>query len=227
MGTILASSIINKAATTLFDINGAKWNRKELLGWVNDAQRQIAIVDPTATNVTVAMQLAAGTRQSIPADGWTLLDVYRNMGTSGTVPGASLRVVLRRHLDLFNPSWHSATQVTAPTEYLYDPNDKTKFWVNPPSDGSGYVEVNYSQTPPDLPAETSAISVNDVLEPMILDYVLYRACEKDGADSPGPEMAAKYKAAFVEGMSAKDSMQAATNPNMSITRQAPPASGGG
>lgn len=83
MGTILASAIINKAANQLTDSTNVRWTRVELLGWLNDGQRQIVLMTPASTNKVQTVQLVAGTRQSIPTDGWTLLEVIRSMGQIG------------------------------------------------------------------------------------------------------------------------------------------------
>lgn len=223
MGTILASSIITKASTVLFDVIGIEWSRLELLGWLNDGQRQIVTMAPSANNRTVAIPLVRGTRQSIPADGWTLLAVYRNFGTDGSTPGRSVRLVARKMLDAFNPNWHADPTATVVQDYLFDPMDQTKFWVYPPSDGTGSVEVNYSSSAADLTAETQPIAVNDVFEPMLLDYILARACSKDSEFSPGMDLAEKYMGSFTTNMTAKIAAETASNPNGELKRVMPGA----
>ena len=221
MGTILASAIINKTAVLLYDVINIKWSRLELLGWLNDAQRAVVIQDPSANNLTKAIQMAGGTRQSIPADGWTLLDVYRNMGTSGTIPGRALRIVEKKALDAFNPNWHFATTSQVVREYCFDGNDQTKFWVSPPSDGTGWIEVNYSQVPADLALETAAITLNDVFEPMLIDYMMYRAYSKTG-DLGNPDLAEKHWSAYDGQMKTKLGAQTGSDPNGMIAKPAPP-----
>ena len=103
MSVITAASIIDKAAKLLMDVNNVKWTRSELLGWINDAQRQIVIMSPNATNKVATIKLVAGTRQSIPSDGWTLLNIIRYMGTDGTKPGRAVRLASYDMMDSFNP----------------------------------------------------------------------------------------------------------------------------
>jgi len=95
MGTVTAGTIISKAATQLIDISGVRWTRAELLGWLNDGLRQIVVMQPNASATRSAVQLAAGTRQTLPSGGWMLLSVYRNMGTTGTTPGRAVRISSR------------------------------------------------------------------------------------------------------------------------------------
>ena len=87
MGTVTAQTILNKAAIQLTDIANIRWTRAELLSWLNDGMRQIVVIQPSASSTTSVVKLDAGTRQTIPDDGWLLLAIYRNMGTTGTTPG--------------------------------------------------------------------------------------------------------------------------------------------
>jgi len=81
MGTVTAKTIIDKAAIQLIDLTNIRWTRAELLSWLNDGMRQIVLIQPSASTTTVSKLLVAGTRQTLPVDGWLLLSVYRNMGT--------------------------------------------------------------------------------------------------------------------------------------------------
>ena len=98
MGTITGTTLINKVGFILFDTNNEKWARTELLGWINDGQRVILTLDPKANNNEAAMPMVAGTRQNRPTDGWTLIEVKRNMSTTttpGDTPGPAVRIVDR------------------------------------------------------------------------------------------------------------------------------------
>ncbi len=78
--TVTVQSVLDRVQQTLQDTAGIRWSStNELVLWVNDAQREIALYKPdaTATNATVA--LSEGTKQTIPDDGNRLLRVVRNM----------------------------------------------------------------------------------------------------------------------------------------------------
>ena len=216
MGTITAQSIINKAAIQLTDIGNTRWARAELLGWLNDGQRQIVTMAPNATNKISTVQLVAGTRQTIPADGWTLLEVIRYMGTDGTKPGRAVRVTSRELLDSYNPDWHSDTASTVPKHYLFDQQDQTAYFVYPPNNGKGYVQINYSPVPTDLASESSTISLNDIFQTALLDYILYRACSKDAEYAPGLTLAAGYLQTFMTAMGIKSQTEIANSPNQQL-----------
>jgi hypothetical protein len=212
MGTVTAKSIIDKAATQLTDISGVRWTRSELLGWLNDGLRQIVLIQPNASNVVTAIKMVAGTRQTLPSDGWLLMSVNRNMGTNGTTPGRAVRMISRELLDGFNPDWHTDTKTVAAKNYLYDIQDQTAFWVYPPNTGTGYVEINYSKQPTDLTAETQVIPIFDVYQQALLDYVLYRACSKDAEYAPGLQLGQGYLSTFVAAVQGKEISENKNNP---------------
>lgn len=216
MGTITGTTIINKVATQLLDVANTRWLRPELLGWLNDAQRQIVLMQPSACSKTVPMPTVLGTRQNIPADGWLLLDVYRNMGATGTIPGRAVRVVSRKVMDAQNPYWHTIPVAGAVTNYIYDIQDQTAFYVYPPSNGSVYLEVNYSQVPADLTAEASPIQIGDYLATVIIDYILFRANAKDAEYAAGVQLSQGYWGAFTAALGYKDKAEAENSPNQSL-----------
>lgn len=216
MGTVTAKTIIDKAATQLIDIAGVRWTRSELLGWLNDGMRQIVLMQPNATNTVVSKQLAAGTRQSLPADGWLLLTITRNMGTNGTTPGRAIRVVSREVMDAFTPDWHTATASAVTKNYLYDMQDQTAFYVYPPSNGQGYVELNYSKQPADLTAETQVIPIFDVFQGALVDYILYRACSKDAEYAPGLALAQGYIQTFIAAVGGKEASEVKNTPENAL-----------
>jgi hypothetical protein len=187
-----------------------------LLGWLNDAQRQIVIFSPNATNKVTVMKLDSGTRQNIPSDGWTLLDIIRYMGTDGTHPGRALRLASQELMDAFNPNWHSMTPSTVPQTYIFDQQDQTVFYVYPPNNGKGYIQLNYSPEPTDLTSETQTIAVKDIFQTAILDYVLYRACSKDAEYAPGLQLASGYLQTFLATMGQKTTSELANSPNQQL-----------
>ena len=221
MSTITAKTIIDKAVIQLTDISSVRWTRAELLGWINDAQRQIVIMSPNATNKISVIKLNAGSRQSIPSDGWTLLEIVRYMGTDGTKPGRAIRLASREQIDSFNPDWHSDTPAATPRHYIFDLQDQTAFFVYPPNTGTGYVEINYSPDPTDLTTETSVIYLNNIFETAILDYVLYRACSKDAEYAPGLQLAAGYLNTFMTSMGQKSNSEESNSPNQQFTPKDP------
>lgn len=216
MGTITAATIINRAATQLLDAGNTRWTRSELLQWLNDGQRQIVQIKPTNNNKVVSLALVAGTRQTLPADGWMLLGVTRNLGMNGSTPGPAVRLASREIMDSLNPNWHTDTADAVVQNFIFDLADQTAFYVYPPSPGGNHVEVNYSQIPPDVAAEGNPIGVSDILQTTLLDYILFRANSKDSEYAAGLQLATAYWAAFTNALGAKDSAEKENNPNQRL-----------
>lgn len=198
MGTITAGSVLDKAAIQLFDVPNVRWTRAELLNWLSMGQRVLILAVPEASAATGVVTLVPGSKQSIPTDGWMLFSANRNLGPSGNAPGLTLEPITRDILTRNNPSWSSASSAASgQTAYFYTPLDKMTWWCYPPADSSGNkIEVTYSVAPTTIASEAATLLVNDVYEPVLLDYVLYRACSKDAEYAPGMQLAGMYMQSF-------------------------------
>lgn len=214
--TTTAQTILDKVARELHDISGLRWTRAELLAWLNDGLRQIVLQQPTATNTVSAVKLSSGTRQTLPTGGWLLLNVVRNMGTDGATPGRAVRVVSRELMNAFNPDWHTDTATAAARNFIYDLADQTKFFVYPPNDGTGYVEINYSSQPSDLTAESQTIPMFDIYQQALMDYIMYRTCMKNVDYAQGAQLAAGYLATFNAGLGAKETSEIKATPEQAL-----------
>jgi hypothetical protein len=212
MGTVTAQTIINKAAIQLTDIANVRWTRAELLSWLNDGMRQIVTMQPNASSTTVSKLLTAGTRQTIPSDGWLLLQIYRNMGTTGSAAGRAIRIVSREVLDGFDPYWHTGIPKAEVKNFIYDAQDQTAFYVYPPNTGTQYIELNYSAQPANLTTENQVIPIFDVFQSALVDYILYRACSKDAEYAPGLQLAQAYLTTFTIALQGKATTEATNDP---------------
>lgn len=213
MGTILASAITGKAQIILQDTTGIRWPlATELLGWLNDGQREVATVYPDQASVTGNLTLVTGTKQTLPAGGITLLKLMRNMG-AGTMPGNAIRKVPQEILDSQVPGWHALTAVSDIRHYVYDTRAPRVFYVYPPSTAGNQVEGLYTVSPTDLTTTAQAIGIDDVWANALLDYVLYRAYNKD-LEMAGDENRAKdHKAAFDNLLATKKAVDVSLKPS--------------
>jgi hypothetical protein len=224
MGTLLASDVIDRVGTALYDTNNAKWSVPELLGYLNDGQRVIAGMQPTDIQTIQIAPLIPGARQVLPLGAWMLNDVLRNMGTNGLTPGRAIRIISRRLLDAFNPLWMTGPQSAVVQSYIFDLRDQISFFVYPPSTGGVYVEVNYSGTPTPLTAETQPINILDIMEEALFNYMMYRACGKLADYSPGPQVAAAFWSIFNEVLGVRANAEDIAIPNAELERSVPPPS---
>jgi len=154
MPAITALEVISKAETLLQDTTNVRWSELELLGWLNDAQREVSMLRPDACSRMVNIALVAGTRQSLPVDGTATLRATRNMGAGGVTPGRAIRHVPIDLLDSNVPGWHSATATAEVLHVAVDHRLPRTFFVYPPSTGAAQIEMIYSAPPADVAALT-------------------------------------------------------------------------
>lgn len=224
--TITAQSIIRRCVETLQDNTSIRWPVNELVRYLNDGQREIALHRPDSMRTNAAVSLVAGSRQAIPIGGTKLIEVVRNSAGNKR----AIRQVNREILDAQSPGWHNLTGVTEVLHFTYDPRDPTTFYVYPPAAASGAsVDLVYSATPSDVtePADgalytavTGNISVPDIYGNVIQDYILYRAYTKDSTYAGNATRAAAHYAQFANalGIEVKATVAVAPttagNPNM-------------
>jgi hypothetical protein len=216
MGTISATELINQAAIQLLDTANTRWTRSELLGWLSMAQRTITLAQPYANAKTVLSDLVPGTRQSIPSDGWMLLDVYRDFMADQVTPVRAVRIIDRQIIDSQMPTWHAAAQTSPVQNYIYSLTDPLAYYVYPPSDGTHFLELNYSQIPADILVEANAITIPDIYAPVVLDYMLMKACMKDAEYAPGLQLATQYAAQVEKAIGADQASLLADNPDLQL-----------
>lgn len=202
-----------------------RWSRAQLLDWLSVGQRYAAMVQPSTSSTTTVEKLQPGTRQRIPMDGWMLLDIVRNMGSDGNTPGRAVKVISRRLLDAFDPSWHSAAASAITQNYIFDTQSPYFYYVYPPSNGTGYLQYVYSAVPVPLVSETDAISIPDVYEDALNHYVMFRALSKN-AEFAGSPQADQYLMLFNAALGAKQTAEQANNPNIGLVPPSPALSGG-
>lgn len=230
--TVAASAIVNRARDVLIDAGAVRWVDAELLRWVSDGQRAVVMAIPSASSTRATVALAAGTKQSIPNDGYILLSVDRNNVTGGTAPGRAVRIVSRELVENFNPDWHSATADPIVQVYVFDPNTPREYFVSPPNDGTGFVDLVYSKMPTELVAKTDNLSVDDIYQTPLVDYVLYRAFQKDSDYNTAQSvyqaktLAQQYLDSFNSALGIKATAQSTDNPSVGLT-DAPPTTPGG
>lgn len=227
MATITGTYIVERVRTILQDNNpaggGIRWKDSELLQWINDAQREITVAKPSANAVTEAIPLVAGTLQTIPDNGVSLIKVTRNMGATGTTPGRALYVSDMEAMINENPNWHdpsdpiySAANLAEQSLYFYDDNDPRRFYVFPPSDGTNQLEITYSAAPADLSVLTGTINIPDIYANQIIDYVLFRCYMKDARNDSTGNKANNHYQLFRESLGLRAQAQLSTSPNMKL-----------
>jgi hypothetical protein len=212
MPTVLASSITSRAGLLLEDDTYVRWTEAELLGWLNDGQREIVSLRPSANPKTVVAPLVAGTRQTVPAEAYQLVRITRNMGVGGATPGRAVRLTDMAVLDQQNPDWHSDTASAVVRQYMYDLREPLAYYVYPAAVVNATVEMTYSYAPPVVAAVGNTITLPDIYANALLDYVLFRAYAKDGEHPANASRAAAYRQSFENSLGLKAQADASSQP---------------
>ena len=223
MATTTVNSLISRAALVAQDIEYVRWHRTEWLDWLNDAQREIVLVKPSACVKNVSVKLTPGaTKHTIPGDGVTLVDVTRNMGQDGNTYGDAIRVTQREVLDSQRPGWHYEKNVANKiAHFCFDSRDPKTFYVYPKAPASAhFVEVVYSSTPVDCVLD-GTIHLDDIYATVLLNLMLYRAYSKDAEYAQNAQLAVAYYQAAMSSLGVKTQAEKAANPNNSLTTPSP------
>lgn len=218
---VTVQSVIDRVQKTLQDTTGVRWPVvDELVLWVNDAQREIALLKPDASAKNITVTLTAGTKQEIPSDGNRLLRVVRNMSAASNGVGKrAVRIVQREVLDAQTPDWHDpsvtgdASHTAVIKHYIYDESNPRNFYVYPGVSGtSSFVEIIYSANPATV-AQNGNLDVPDIFANAVMNYVLYMAYMKDAEYAGNNQRAASHFQLFMSSITGKGQIDALTSPN--------------
>ena len=200
--TTTAQSIIQRAQTTLQDIEGVRHPATELVGYLNDGQRALINVRNDVGATTVAFIPAVGARQTVPANALALIDVLRN--TNGTQ--RAVRKVDMVTMDATARDWTSGQTSKVATNFMFDPDrDPRTFWVYPPAATGASLDLLIAAYPTDVPAPsgaayttvTGSISVQDHWDNALLSYVLARAYMKDSEFAGNAQLSSTHMTSFL------------------------------
>lgn len=211
--TTTLQALISRAQFIVQDATYVRWTQDEWTDWANDAQRAVVSLRPDAYTHNVAVQLVAGVKQALPADGSRLMAVRRNLGATGTAPGRIIRQTTLDVLDDASPDWPAAAASITVQNYAFDKRDPKTFYVYPPQPATpGYVEVLYSGVPPDLAALTDTSALDDLYSNALVDYMLYRAFLKETDYASCLPRASAHYQAFTQALGIKTQTDTAVAP---------------
>jgi hypothetical protein len=208
MSIITGQVIADKVQKLLHDETGIRWTPAELVMWINSAQKEILIYKPNSLTQTVSLSLISGTFQNIAAvypKCIQLLDVTR----ATSAGGGAVTNINREILDSSIPSWHTASATLNPLHYVHNPLDPKNFYVYPPNNGAGALEILIAIEPTDLVALASNLSFDAIYESVIIDYVLYRAWGKDSEHTANLNRSAAHYTAFMTALKGKYTAESA------------------
>lgn len=202
---MIVKDIMDRVSTLYNDTDYVRVTKEMYLKFLDDALMQLVLARPDSHLKTVVLQLDPGTKQAIPAEAITLVDLYRNKGQDAISNGPPVWQVNRKDLDYF-VNWHSDAlpEPTAITEYAYEMKNPKTYWVSPPPGATVqiFVELAYSYAFPPYAtldwetAITQSINCDDTFSGAISSYLLYLLYSTDTASKVDRTVADAYKADF-------------------------------
>lgn len=220
---LTAQAVLTRAGDTLQDVTNVRWPVDELLRYLNDARREIAIVRPDIYAVVTPVVLAAGTKQALPADGSRFIDAVRVIN-AGDTPGRAVRIVERELLDAQRPDWH-AEAPAATKHFMFDERSPKVFFVYPPAAAGAKLEVVYSRSPQEIlvadVASTELVDEEDYAG-AIASYVCYRAFLKDAEYAGNAQRAQSHYVQFSNALGLGVRASFVSSPNTANVGGQPP-----
>lgn len=222
--TVNIGDVIYRAKIILQDAASVRWPVSELALWALDGAKEIALLQPSATAVTITQEMVSGTRQVVAPEYQSMIRAVRNM--SGTTGGRSITSVAREVLDNQSADWHDPAKVAfrqLVRHVIIDVQDPASFYVYPGNDGTGEIECVMSIIPvfsadpvnPDELDDYAAITVPliGVYLSAVVNYVLSRAFSKDSQLADSANRAVAHYNQFMSAVTARQNANATANPN--------------
>jgi hypothetical protein len=222
MAVTLAKDIINRAKIVLQDTgsSGTRWPNSELQYWLNDAHKEVVLYRPDANTInTEFTPVASQSKQSIPSVGLRIIELTRN--TAATSTFKAIRLIQRSILDDQVPAWHNATASVNIEHWVYDERDPKNFYLYPRPTAETRIEIIYSTVPAQISivnadetltssAATVVIGIDDIYANALLDFILYRAYNKDAEFAGNATRAQIHMMAFASSLGVKSKIDASS-----------------
>lgn len=212
--TIRVSDIALRVGDLLLDEDHIRWPLAEIIRWANEAMGAILNRHPQAFSRVSVMSLVAGTKQTLPEGGVSLLDVVRNIADDGVTPGSAIRRTDRQQLDDAMSDWHLIKPKKAVRQYMHDDRMPTVFYVYPPVVADVKVELVDTMLPAEVAEDDEDGEFDCRVEytEAVVNFVCYRCNSKD-ADFANGQIAGGYYQAFEAALGVKTQAQMAASPN--------------
>lgn len=167
--------LIDTCLQDLQDPKGVRWTRTELLGYFNEAQRQLATLRPDQVAVSMEIDLEPGYKQRLPGNVLALLDITHNVSRTAR----RITKTMAWQLDVLQPTWRSMQPALEALHFMYDIRLPLDFTVYPPVRIGAKVGASVAVAPNEATDETSKPGVPATWMDTLRNYVLFRAYSKD------------------------------------------------
>lgn len=194
-----------------------RYSKADLISFLNEGQRLIALLKPDSTAITTSIVLVAGTKQVLASQYLRLIDAVRNMGANGATPGLPVAVSDRLALDRIRPTWHTDTQASIITDVLYDEKNPQIFYCYPPATAAPVVQLELilSQSPIKCVADADPIALQDIYTSPLRHYMMYCAYARSAQSSVNWTKAQFHYGALQAELGVKIPRDLTVSPNIS------------
>ncbi|CAE6958680.1 DUF6682 family protein [Paraburkholderia domus] len=188
------------------DYPNIRWTRGELVEYANDAAGQIAMLRPDLFEQTDTVTLKPGDRQTLP-DNALFYRVDGTLDSKGQLQGrpyaadAVAARVSRLWFDAIacRDSCAARSKPYVINSWVFDPNDPSSFYVDPPVPASPPVRVVVTLSrPPQRANEDADLSADTRFHNAIIEFMLYRAFSKDEDSQTSLARSDRHKQHFYE-----------------------------
>lgn len=193
---------------------GVRWTNAELVEYLNDAYRFLIEQEPEAFADNSVFECAAGPRQELPVYAVRLMNVTRNL------EGRQLPLMPTDSavLNAVRPNWMAETATNQQEFFLYDDRDPKRFYVYPPATAGSLLELVCAMEPQkhllsDYEDNETLLRVNDRYYPALMNYILYRAYDKDADDAGNFQRSQTYMAGAYNALGVKLQNSMRVSPN--------------
>lgn len=209
-----AGTIIDDVTADLHDAGNVRWSRADMLGWLNDGQREVVLFRPDASTAVVNLSLVAGTLQTLPETALRLLRIISN------VSGRACRNVSVDALDDQRPAWRNDTASATVKSWAYDERTPKQFEVWPPAPASGAaLKAVVSTAPADCATDAANIALDDQYSGPLKTYVRFRCYLRDAEDPTYAQLAQEAFALFQNQLGVKTQADQAVKPDVSAPKR--------
>lgn len=189
---IPVSSIISVASLVLQDPSNTRWTVAEHIEYINAGVKLLVSERPDSSAKKTAFTPSAGARQAMPSDAVSLIDI---IGNNGGVQRSITKINID-DLSAISRDWQSGSKSSVSRHFMYDLRDPYNFYLYPPSDGTGGIDLLYSVFPADVTSGVDILALPLLWKNALINYDLARCFAKDAEYGGNAQAAAAYMGAF-------------------------------
>lgn len=201
---MLAIDLVEEIAKDLNDFElgheYTRWPQAEILEFVVDAARQIALLKPESASHTDTIELVPGAVQTLPDGCHDVSDIPFNVSSDGKLKDGPSKADYSTLLNVRRPVCAKAGADFAVVNFAINKDDRHKFYISPPLPDTkpptvASVKVTCSGIGDGF-SLSDEIPIHPAYHNSLRDYALYRAYSRDHESQTSLARAREHKTEF-------------------------------